>query len=317
MKRLRASSLVLVLVVITGIIIVVFGASRLTLVQYNQSNRDEDNIFALYAAKAGIEDGLLRFRYNRNAETQLNTTDDPKDKVSRYNLTTGSSAGEVNEGSTTPNFAKPTDQYYDMKLNFRVQSIGDFDFSPKSIIAKDDFLEISGFEQKNNPYYLRVAFHFYEPGSNGNIDCSDRTKALVQMQRVVEGATEPYRQFTAKPNNGGVVYDSMNSDANIEVDPISSSQLTATFRFRPYYCDVAYALATTMATNGRGVDNNGAAIPNDSGPLFGGLKSYVTSTGYYGAAKRTLIGEIDRISGQLISIYDFNLYSGEGNIKPQ
>src|SRR3990167_1356421 len=104
MKRSRASSLVLVVVVMAGIIIVVFGASRLTLVQYNQANRDEDNVFALYAAKAGIEDGLLRYRYNRNTETA-------DTKVARYNLTTGFSAGEVAENSkpTAADFA-PTAQ---------------------------------------------------------------------------------------------------------------------------------------------------------------------------------------------------------------
>ncbi|MEK7202528.1 MAG: hypothetical protein AAB669_03325 [Patescibacteria group bacterium] len=303
------SSLVLVVVVMAGIIIVVFGASRLTLVQYNQANRDEDNVFALYAAKAGIEDGLLRYRYNRNAET----TDT---KVARYNLTTGTSAGEVAEGSKTLNFTKPTDQYYDMKLNFRVQSLGDFDFSPdpfsvtpKPILAKDDFLEISGFEEKSSLYYLRVAFKFYEPVTHAA--CSN-PNALVQIQRVVEGISNPYEQITAKPTNDR--YDSLGS-SNIEVNLINPSRLATTFRVRPYYCDVAYAIATTTDINGRGVDNDGKKT-SDAGLLFGGLKSYITSTGYYGEAKRTLIGEIDRISGQLISIYDFNLYSGEGNIRP-
>ena len=125
MKRLRASSLVLVVVVMAGIIIVVFGASRLTLVQYNQSNRDEDNIFALSAARSGIEDGLLRFRYNRNAETG-------EGKIVRFDLTRGQSpgdsAGEVLESQLITKTAdyNPADQYYDMKLAFRGGQIGSF-----------------------------------------------------------------------------------------------------------------------------------------------------------------------------------------------
>ena len=82
------SSLVLVVVVMAVIITAVFSASRLALVQFNQANRDEDNIFAYYAAKAGIEDGLIRFRYNRDAETPTTTSTPPKTKVQRYNLTT-------------------------------------------------------------------------------------------------------------------------------------------------------------------------------------------------------------------------------------
>lgn len=309
-KYLRGSSLVLVVVVMAGIIVVVFGASRLTLVQYNQANRDEDNVFALYAAKAGIEDGLLRYRYNRNAETELKVTNTGKDKVARYNLTTGSSAGEVDEGSPASAGTKPTDQYYDMKLNFRVQSLGDFDFNPKSILAKDDFLEISGFEEKDRLYYLRLAFKFYEPGLT--TPCSN-PGALVQIQRVVEGTSDSYTQVTAKPGSNGV-YDSKDS-SNIEVNVISSPpELATTFRLRPYYCDVAYAIATTEGINGRGITNEGAIIDGDSGPLFGGLKSYITSTGYYGEAKRTLIGELE--GGELIGVYDFTLYSGQENIGP-
>src|SRR3989344_94296 len=293
MRRLRASSLVLVVVVVAGIIIVVFGASRLTLVQYNQSNRDEDNIFARTAARAGIEDGLLRFRYARDAETSAN-------KVARYSLTTGVSAGEVDEGSKAG--FNPNEQYYDMKLNFRVQSLGDFDFNsnPLPIITKDNSIELTGFEDSPDPYFLRVAFKFYNPGTSNN--CTD-SNALVQIQRVAEGTAIPYEQVTAKPTNS--LYDSLGS--NIQVNLISSTGLATTFRLRPYYCDVAYAFATTKLVNGRGVDNDGGR-ESDSGPLFGGLKTYITSTGYYGAAKRTLIAEIDRSSGQLLSIYDFNIY---------
>lgn len=316
MRRLRASSLVLVVVVMAGIIIVVFGASRLTLVQYNQSNRDEDNIFARTAARAGIEDGLLRFRYARDAETAA-------DKVARYSLTTGTSAGEVDEGSKS-DFSL-NEQYYDLKLNFRVQSLGDFDFSPtpfgatsRPIITKDNFLEFTGFEEKDDPYYLRVAFKFIRPGATAiDQDCPDVDKALVQIQRVVEGAGNPYEQVTARPDSSGI-YDSKGS--NIEVNIIApGKQLATSFRLRPYYCDVAYAIATTNHVNTLGITNDGQ--PSDAGPLFGGLTTYITSTGYYGAAKRTLIAEIDRLSGQLISIYDFNLYAGggdpnTGDIKP-
>lgn len=295
-KYLRGSSLVLVIVVMAGIIVVVFGASRLTLVQYNQANRDEDNVFALYAAKAGIEDGLLRYRYNRNAET----TDT---KVARYNLTTGTSAGEVAEGSTTPNFTKPTDQYYDMKLNFRGGQIGSFIANTENnpVVAKDALLELTGFPAWTGKYYLRYRFEFI--GSGNQCD-----NALVQIQQVQDPIA--YDQFTVKKAVGFVV-DSRESGGNlyIRTTPGASESLTSSIRLRPYGCSIKYALVTSKTDSGTG-------LSPDNGPNFDSSKSIITSTGYYGAAKRTLIGEIDRISGQLISIYDFNLYSGEGNIRP-
>jgi len=317
MKRQRASSLVLVVVVMAVVVSAVFGASRLTLVQFSQANRDEDNLLARYAAKAGIEDGLLRFRFNRDAETVGG-------KVFRFNLTrgiaTGDKSGEVAEDQPVSNSPQynPIDQYYDMKMNFRVQALGDFAFKlrqdPKPIIKKDNTLELSGFEKQNAVYFLRVAFKFYDPNTTNK--CTNGN-AFVQIQRVVDGAATPFSQITARPTPTTGIYDSRTtSDNNIEVNLISPTpELATIFRFRPYYCDVAYAFATTTSPNGVGIKDNGT-ISSDNGPFFGGLITSITSTGYYGSAKRTLVAEIDRSSGQLISIYDFNIYSGTGDIKP-
>lgn len=295
-KYLRGSSLVLVVVVMAGIIIVVFGASRLTLVQYNQANRDEDNVFALYAAKAGIEDGLLRYRYNRNSETA-------DTKVARYNLTTGSSAGEVAEGLKS-SFA-PTDQYYDMKLNFRGGQIGSFttNFANNPEVAKDSTLELTGFPAWTEKYYLRYRFEFFDCGT------TPVANRLVQIQQVQQPTA--YDQTTVNFPSVGSVVDSMTLGGNlfIRTTPGASESLTSSIRLRSYGCAIKYALVTSKTENGDGLSGN-------AGPIFDSSKSIVTSTGYYGAAKRTLIGEIDRVSGQLISIYDFNLYSGEGSIRP-
>jgi len=41
----------------------------------------------------------------------------------------------------------------------------------------------------------------------------------------------------------------------------------------------------------------------------------IESTGYFGNTKRKLQVKIDRHSGQLLGLYDFVLYSGEGSIE--
>ncbi len=300
-RRDQASSLVLVVVAMAVIITIVFGASRLTLVQYNQSNRDEDNIFARYAAKAGIEDGLLRFRHNRDAET----TDK---KVQRYNLTAGSSLGEVDENSQAN--ISPTDQYYDMLLNFRAGQIGSFDVNVASnpTVVKDDSLELTGFPIIwPSPYYLRYRFEF--------TDCVGNLSAqLVQIQQISQTAdpSKPiaYDQIVVKKPAVGTVVDSTGStNIFIRSNPGPSQTLKSSIRLRPYGCSIKYALATANTDTGTGQGNN-------IGPTFDNFTSIITSTGYYGDAKLTLIAEINRLSGQLISIYDFNIYSGTGDIKP-
>src|SRR3989344_2114302 len=235
MKRLQASSLVLVVMVMAGIIIVVFGASRLTLVQFNQSNRDEDNIFALYAAKAGIEDGLLRFRYNRDAETG-------DGQVARYNLTTGDNANEVLEGSPAPNAYKQTDQYYDMKLNFRGTQLGTFDTNTPLKVTKDSSLELTGFPNTTEQYHLRYWFEFTDcVGADDN--------RLVQIQQIsgtTSSSQSVFEQTTVKKPSGASIVDSATNSINIPIRENfgSGKSLTSTNRLRPYGCSIKYALAT-------------------------------------------------------------------------
>lgn len=305
------SSLVLVVVIMAGIIVVVFGASRLTLVQYNQANRDEDNIFALYAAKAGIEDGLLRFRFNRDTET----TDG---KVFRFDLTKGQtpgdSSGEVADSQTMADSTnyKPTDQYYDLKIKFRDKQIGSFsppDSDNNPAVVKDDLVELTGFPLDwPTPYYLRYRFEF--------TDCvGNPSNQLVQIQQISETADPlspvTYDQVTVRKPAVGTVVDSKDSSTNMLVrsDPGPAQALTSSIRLRAYGCSVKYAFATSNTDSG---DGQGA----DNGPQFDNFKTLVTSTGYYGLAKRTLVAEVNRASGRLIDILDFNIYSGTGNIKP-
>ena len=304
-NRHKASSLVLVVVVMAVIITAVFSASRLALVQFNQANRDEDNIFAYYAAKAGIEDGLIRFRYNRDAETPTSTATPPKLKVQRYNLTTGANS-EVAEGAKVT--LKKSEQSYDMKLQFRGSQIGDFnDVSAKNPdVAKDDFLELTGFPATGRQYFLRYRFEFYNNGTGCDAN------ALVQIQQIQQtvDVSKPisYDQVSVKKIAGESFIDSQASNnLFVRVNPgTGGEKLTSSIRLRPFGCSIRYALATTDASGSGG----------SPGPMFDNLTSTITSTGYYGDAKRTLIAEIDRLSGQLISVYDFNVYAGTGSISP-
>lgn len=289
--RKRGSSLILVVVIMSAIITVVFGANRLALVQYNQSNRDEDNVAALYAAKAGIEDGLARFRYNRDAET--GATPD------RYDLTTGTqNANPI-----------PTDQYYDLSIKFRNSQIGSFtDFTNNPTAVKDTVLELTGFSQDwPNPYYLRYRFDFF--------DCSPNQSQLVQIQQITQTADQnapiTYDQITVKKPNGTTVDSQDTTNIFIHSLPNAGERLTSSVRLRAYGCSIKYALATTESSGAGG----------NVGPEFDNLKTTITATGYYGQTKRTLVADINRVSGQLIGIYDFNIYAGggspnTGDIKP-
>ena len=290
----RGSALVFVLIIIAGIVTVTIGTQRLSLVQFNQATREEDNTYAFYAAKAGIEDGLLRFRHERDVETSTN-------KVHRLNVTDGVTAGEISKDTLISQATdySPTDQYYDLAINFKTERIGEFNFSgTPPVMNQDEEIELTGFATDASSYYLSFAFRWIDGDA-----C--RTKdAFVQLQQVTTSAAGDSllsKKIVDIPLSGSpAIYRSYGSNnANLLISSFSSG-LTSVVRVRSYHCPVEYAFSTAR-------DNNDPT----GGPTFDSLTTKIVSTGYFGQAKRTLEATVDRKSGRLISIYDFNLYSGE------
>lgn len=294
MRRQPGSALVFVLIIVAGIVTVTIGAQRLSLVQFNQATREEDNLFAYYAAKSGIEDGLLRFRYQRNVEIEAS-------KVHRFDITDGISYGEINaaQAITTVSNYNAAHQYYDAAISFKTDQIGDFNFTnnpPR--LEQDAELQLTGFPNSTiytDNYFLRYAFKFI--GS----DCRAKG-AFVQLQEIV---TSPSGQTTYTQRQAVVGANNLVDSRGDNLPIATGANLSSFVRIRPYYCPIQYAFTTATSANGA-----------NGGPQFDALQTKITATGYFGKTKRTLQAQIDRKSGTLINIYDFNLYSGEGSIQP-
>lgn len=284
------SALVFVLIIIAGIVTVTIGTQRLSLVQFNQATREEDNTFAFYAARAGIEDGLLRFRHERDVET-------PTDTVHRFDVTSGVTAGEISKDvaiSQVANYS-PTDQYYDLAINFKTNQIGTFNFGGTPLVLKqDEEVQLTGFPNDVSNYYFRYAFRWVD-----EVGCRAKG-AFVQIQQVATPlvGSSILNQTVVRMPATGDTYQSSSNNANILLT--STSGLASVIRMRAYHCPVQYAATTALSNRG-----------TSGGPQFDSLTTKIVSTGYFGQAKRTLEATIDRKSGRLISIYDFNLYSGE------
>lgn len=310
MKQSRASSLIVVLLAIAGVITVTVGAQRLVLVQFAQSNQETDNVFAYNAAKAGIEDGLVRFRYNRNVQT----TTTPKALVYRYDLTTGTAAaggnGEVDPASDLP--GSSSDEIYDLAINFKSQQIGmNADGSPAfnatNAVAVDDFVQLTGFAQSAQPYFLRYAFNFVDPITGAA--CTN-SAAFAQLQVTYFNPANNSTTLTNVTTPAGqYLYDSSTAIANIQVNP--GAQLIKSVRIRPFYCSAQFAFNTSLSSTA-----DGKGVGADAGPVFDNLTTAITATGYYGAAKRTLLATVNRQTGALINIYDFTAYAGSGSVSP-
>lgn len=301
----HGSALIMVMLVVAGITTIIFATQRIALVQFSQSVREEDNLSATYAAQAGIEDGLSRYRFERNSETG-------DDTMFRFNLTTGNyqnyqTANASHEIDIETDIAEgvegdfdPKYQYYDLTMSYRTRSIGlrsngDTNFaSDPHPLKVDKAVTLTGFASNPAPYYLRYAFDF--------TGCSD-SRAFVAVQQVVvrTGGNRTSSQVLAKRSQAiNEVYDSYLTSTNMLLNDngiYDSISVTA----RAYYCQVKYAFGTTAADNGRLSSNV---------PEFDGLITDIISSGYFGSAKRTLIARVDRQTGNLIGIFDYILYAG-------
>lgn len=319
MNKGRGSALIMVMLVVAGITTIIFSTQRIALVQFSQSVREEDNLAATYAAQAGIEDGLARYRFEKNTETT-------PDYKFRFNLTKGTFpvnpteptseiAVETNiedgiDGDYDPNF-----QYYDLVVNYKTQFInvnggnggdGSFDFSTANdILKKDSAINLTGFPDNNDDYYLRYGFRFSE-------SCADKALAFVALQQTAIDVTGKtiISQDLAKYENaipdGSNNFRVIDSRATTNIFIKNTTSRVTSIAVRAFYCDVEFAFITSKSSIG---DGNGI----DAGPEFDSLTTEVLSTGYFGSAKRTLIAQVDRTSGELIGIFDFLLYAGDVN----
>ncbi len=295
----RGSSLIFVMLVVAGIVTVTLGTQRLALVQFSQSISDEDNLGAYYAAKAGIEDGLARFRFGRNADTiqssNSNTTE-------RYDVTNGQSLGYTADNTviTTAAGYNPNHQYYDLKIAYRSDSLQNV------TIAQDDTLELTGFPDSSNDYYLRYQLNF--PAS--------QTGCFVTIQEVTQstGGFQYQPQVVANQIGSQTTFDSAAQGSNLLIRTSSGGAHVATLvRLRPYAPGPGCTNGTVVASFSTVTGSNSIT---SAGVNFDSTQTIITATGYVGTTKRTLIATVDRRSGALLSIYDFNAFAGNGSIQP-
>ncbi|HSX42135.1 MAG TPA: hypothetical protein VLE93_02170 [Candidatus Saccharimonadales bacterium] len=309
-RRSSASSLIFVMLVVAGIVTVTLGVQRLALVQFGQSSADEDNVAAYYAAKAGIEDGLVRFRFGRNVDTiRRDTNGAVLSTAERYDLTAGSAVGNVQDNTTITSTSgyNPVHQYYDLKVDYKTTNAA---LTLASPIAQDDSLELTGFPDSTNDYYLRYQFSWTGNPSG----CS----VTIQQINQNGSGTQFQPQVVVSQIGSQPTYDSAAQGTNLLIrGGTGGGSVASTLRIRPLGTSgvgsSCYNLGSVGATFSTVTSSSGTTSANVN---FDSTVSKITATGYAGATKRTLLATVDRKSGTLLSIYDFNVYGGTGNVTP-
>ena len=287
--------------------------SKEMLDEAKNSTRIDNSLIAYYAAEAGIEEALLEFRYDRDAEiSQQNDTTPSVDVVAGSNdtprcvdidLVTDTVKGVKSYSDCGKNFKE---RYYAVKMMYKAKSIA----VPK--ILKDDVYE------------------FEVPNMTQNVSLK------WDWDSVVIGPTDGFKvEITVYDENGNILPDGKYfTEPNIMSVSVRQNAVGGgekIIRIKPWYTknspepDGSYVQGScNTGTSGEDCSvGSSKEIPSISlkvnqSPtidLIGAPITQIESVGYYGGVQRKITAQLDRTTGKIIGIFDFAIYSGSELVK--
>lgn len=282
LKNRRGSAILIALLMVTVLATIAFSVGQITYAEIKMAAGIEDASIAYSAAEAGIEDGLLRWRYDHNIESPADATADSIN-VNRVDLSDANGGSVSNNVDPNTPITNADHAHYDLKISYRQKMVGNFgnfmdaarDISKDTILKQDEVLELTGF--KNN---FTLQFKYERTSNPPPQTCYTQVKIIHQVGE-----------------SNVNIYD-CNDNGSTGKDIIV--QAGDTIKIKPWNTEIRYAL--------RDKDNVESI---DIG------ETLIESAGHYGSVKRKLVARINRKNGQIIGIYDFVLYSGQGNITSQ
>lgn len=294
---------------------VAFGIGRIFVMDSAISNLYESGALAYYAAESGIEEGMLRYRYNQDYELPLADTS----KVKRFDLTAGSNlAGNPYDPNTlVTNHAK---KYYDLnvvnKAEFYAEDTnGDGTFNTTDFyaggyggagtpfrISRDEAvkIDVSDIIGSGADLKIYIAMRNFTGGfnnSNSFIEAKvtghkDPKFPKEFKKALVTAGNDNFEQSTTVTidDTGRVDHFVRNNILNAIAGSVLNDAEHKELFLKPIGCDIDIALVPVNATE-------------MSSPW-----TTVKSIGYYGDATRTLTAKIDRQSGTVYDLFDFVVY---------
>jgi len=272
----KASAFVLA-VLISGLIsIVSLSVSRLSFSEIRMARSTSSAAVAFQAAEAGLEQGLLMWRWNRNL--QLATTSPTAPPLETTKEVLRCKVAPVIEDckivdQTVSLPQESNSVYFDLKVWYKAESFGNYrDLDKSKFLGKDQSVELNveGIDS------IRLKFK----ASGNPIDSNNWG---IEVGKSKDGTDWSFSWI--KGNSNG--------SEKTETVIVFGAKL---IRIKPWNSSVLLAVQPVVSSP--------SPLYIDSGT------HYIESTGYYRGTKRRLRMEIDRISGAILAVYDFSVYAG-------
>lgn len=292
--RERGSGLLATILLVASIGVILASMSRLAIQSLDQVTTFEEASMAFAAAEAGIEEGLLRWRYDRSIEIpDLSGGMDRSQFVARrVNLATGQVTENVPIAVGLDTAQETiTDPLYDLRIWYKARSIGDPDLLgtpayPERLV-KDGVLELDVTDLAG--LTIRISFR-----TNNASQTQLETRVLAYDDQVgsITDACAGCKMIHPPVFEGA--WEIVIPPAN----PLSSYKL----RLRPFILNADGA----PAPNDSSIDYAIQTLADDR--LIDSGTTYIEATGYFVGSQRKLLVTIDRASGTILNNYDYALF---------
>lgn len=330
-KRKSGSAIIIAFLLMAVVSGTVFAIARLFYLDTAAGGLYENSTVAYYAAESGIEEGMLRYRFDRNAHVAEATTDYVNyGKVNRNNLTTGAVAVNASPSATV----SQSQQIYDLNMFYKAPYYGtafdssgilnytDLDnplYGNEYIINRDEAVKIDVTDAVSGTGDLTLWVKLGENDAGSGI--SDGESFIeARMTGTIGGNLKEFKKV--------LMWDGGTSGSSLGYARGSyymMTEITGTNRIYPV------EFLKNVIVGGDLFDRPPVDSP-DINRVFLYLKpigykniiiglkpiqttgtvaapySTIKSTGYYGGVGRTLTAKIDRQSGTVYDIFDFVVY---------
>lgn len=304
-KKEQGSALLIVMVVISVIATLSLTIIQLALMSSRSVLRTEDGMNAQIVAMAGIEDGLLRWKFDRNVEAPAKNDQirecssspyEESDRFDRVILGLESESEDTVQSCILRTSApSPNEMVYDIKVSHRLKQ------------GVSECVRGSGVDA---PVIAPNC-----PSAPG-----DNNFALRQDQTIEYGVADlasitlNWRFNNSYPNPSNVILEVVSlGDSCASQDKICNKETyNLSDSGNPQIFTVGLGERLRIKVLGASLDYYNLSAPSNS------LDTRFTTmdvTGYYGGVQRRLRLKLDRLTGQALPIYDFALFSGGGGIE--
>ena len=295
MNKNKGTALLVTVLLIGAIGAIAFGVFKIANSELFVGTKQEEGTEAFYAAQAGVEDALMRFKFSDSGRLEIpDGAREDTPEVLRVDIINGSLGNQdYNDKSKNPE----SDKYiYDLKAWYKTDKF-------EIMLEKDQsvILDVSDFVDRGN---LLVRWAPQGPG----VDV--KNSKLWYRLYDPEGASRDPRDdlkrdfftYLAYYNEGN--NPAIRPGAPLENFPPLPPNTPNPFKTRGF---------KTIKFKAFGDDNSKIKLivrsTNDDA-LIGGPNLYIESTGYYGDTARKLKVTVDRASKSVLDIFDYVIYSG-------